>query len=101
MESVIKKKQKKKGKTPSQAAPENMDAFEELNRYLNRDRLRREECPNPIAYWGVSDVSPCPFYESNIFIQHRLEDPLVILHLMMRNIWSSRYYIILCMTFFF
>ena len=55
MESVIKKKQKKRGNT-SQAAHENPDIFEELNRYLNKDRLRREECPNPIAYWGVSGV---------------------------------------------
>ena len=58
MESVIKKKQKKKGNTPSQAVPQNTDAFGELTRYLDRDRLTQEECPNPIAYWGVSDVSP-------------------------------------------
>jgi len=46
MESVIKKKQKKKGNT-SQTVPENMDMFEELNRYLRKPRLRRAECPNP------------------------------------------------------
>ena len=56
MESVIKKKQKKKGNTPSQAAPQNTDVFGELTRYLDRDRLTREECPNPIVYWGVSGV---------------------------------------------
>jgi hypothetical protein len=56
MESVIKKRQKKKGDTPSQAVPDNMDMFEELNRYLRKPRLRRDECPNPIAYWGVSDI---------------------------------------------
>ena len=56
MESVIKKKQKKKGNASSQAIPENTDMFEELNRYLRKPRLRREECPNPIAYWGVSNV---------------------------------------------
>jgi len=54
MEDVIKKKQKKKGKTSSEAVPENTDMFEELNKYLNKPRLRREECPNPVAYWGVS-----------------------------------------------
>ena len=57
MESMIKKKQKKKGKTSSQAAPQDTDVFEELNRYLNKTRLTREECPNPVAYWGVSVVS--------------------------------------------
>lgn len=55
MESVIKKRQKKKGNTP-QAVPEDIDVFEELNRYLRKPRLRREECPNPIAYWGVSGI---------------------------------------------
>ena len=56
MESVIKKKQKKKGNPSSQAVPESLDMFEELNRYLKKPRLKREECPNPIAYWGVSRV---------------------------------------------
>jgi hypothetical protein len=83
MESVIKKKQKKKGNATSQAASENTDIFEELNRYLNKERLRRDECPNPIEYWGVSGVSPCLLYESNMFIQHRLEDP--VLRLMARD----------------
>ena len=50
MESVIKKKQRK----ASQVVHENM--FEELDRYLDKDRLKRAECPDPIAYWGVSDV---------------------------------------------
>jgi hypothetical protein len=57
MESLIKKKQKKKGKSLpllSQRVSENPDDFEELNRYLKRPRLRREECPNPIPWWGVS-----------------------------------------------
>ena len=54
---MIKKKQQRKGNTlplSSQSVPENMDKFEEVNRYLSRPRLRREECPNPVAYWGVS-----------------------------------------------
>jgi hypothetical protein len=55
MESVINKKKKKKGNT-SQAVPKNVDMFGELDRYLNAERLRREDCPNPIAYWGVSGV---------------------------------------------
>ena len=59
MEAAIKKKQKKKG-NKSQAAPENVDRFDELNRYLNKDRLSREECPNPIAYWGVSRPTILP-----------------------------------------
>jgi hypothetical protein len=59
MESVIKKKQKKKGNSSSQTAPENTDTFEELNRYLKKERLRHEDCPNPIAYWGVSGILQC------------------------------------------
>jgi hypothetical protein len=56
---VIKKRQKKKGNA-SQAVAEDMDVFDELNRYLRKPRLRREECPNPIAYWGVSGICCIP-----------------------------------------
>ena len=56
MESVIKKKQKKKGNASSQSVSGNVDMFEELNRYLWKPRLRREECPNPIPWWRVSGV---------------------------------------------
>jgi len=59
MESLIKKKQKKKGNSlplSSQPVPENMDDFEELNRFLRQPRLKREECPNPIPWWGVSGM---------------------------------------------
>jgi hypothetical protein len=56
MESVIKKKQKKKGNASSQAVSEDIDVFEELNRYLKRPRLTRDECRNPIRYWGVSGI---------------------------------------------
>ena len=62
---MIKKKQRKKGNT-LQAVPGDMDVFEELNRYLRKPRLRREACPNPIAYWGVSDLLP-RFDKSNMF----------------------------------
>jgi hypothetical protein len=62
---MIKKRQKRKGNTSSQAAPENVDAFEELNRYLRKPRLRQEECQNPIAYWGVSNICCIGFDESN------------------------------------
>ena len=57
IESMIRKKQMKKG-TPlaSQPASEsNGDPFEELNRYLKQPRLRQEDCPNPIPWWGVSN----------------------------------------------
>jgi hypothetical protein len=55
MESLIKKKQKKKGKVVNpELAPVNMDPFSELNHYLSQPRLKREDCPNPIPWWGVS-----------------------------------------------
>ena len=59
MESLIKKKWDKKGQSSllsSQPVPENMDKFEELNQYLRKPRLTRAECPNPIPWWGVSDI---------------------------------------------
>jgi hypothetical protein len=40
MESMIKKKQKKKGNMSSQPIAKNMDMFEELNRYLRKPRSR-------------------------------------------------------------
>jgi len=59
IESQIKKRLKKKGNSLpllSQPLPENLDDFEELNQYLRKPRLRREDCPNPIPWWGVSDI---------------------------------------------
>ena len=50
-----------------EAAPQNTDAFGELTRYLDRDRLTWEECPNPIVYWGVSgDSLSCKIYTSKV-----------------------------------
>ena len=61
MESMIKKRQKKKdqseGLTPQLLFGE-LDPFEELYRYLKKPRLRREDCPNPIPWWGV-----CKFHQ--------------------------------------
>lgn len=54
MEDLIKKRQEKKGKSlPSSRAEE--DEFEEIYRFLRKPRLRREDCPNPIPWWGVSN----------------------------------------------
>ena len=57
MESMIKKKRRKKGKTytldPDLTAG-HVEPLEELQRYLCQPRLRREDCPNPIPWWGVS-----------------------------------------------
>ena len=50
MESVIKKRQEKKGKTTNELIA---DPFLEINRYFSQPRLRREDCPNPISWWGV------------------------------------------------
>jgi hypothetical protein len=52
MESAIKKRQEKKGKTIQPAATPT-DPFLEINRYFAQPRLRREDCPNPIPWWGV------------------------------------------------
>ena len=55
---MIKKKQMKKG-TPLASQPiseSNQDPFEEINRYLKQPRLRREDCPNPIPWWGVCNL---------------------------------------------
>jgi hypothetical protein len=51
MESIIKKKQKKKAIADAQV---NENPFEELERFLRHPRLRRQDCPNPIPWWGVS-----------------------------------------------
>jgi hypothetical protein len=56
---MIRKKQMKKG---TQLASEpvlesNKDPFEEIHRYLKQPRLRREECPNPIPWWGVCNFN--------------------------------------------
>ena len=59
MEKLIKKKEKK-GKSTKTAAHEssdnNVDPFKEYNRYIKQTRLSREDCPNPISWWGVSNV---------------------------------------------
>lgn len=52
MESAIKKRQEKKGKS-SQPIATTTDPFLEINRYFAQPRLRREDCPNPIPWWGV------------------------------------------------
>jgi hypothetical protein len=52
MELAIKKRQEKKGKT-SQPIATTTDPFLEINHYFSQPRLRREDCPNPIPWWGV------------------------------------------------
>ena len=54
---MIKKKQQRKGTQPaSEPVSENeQNPFEELNRYLNRPQLQREDCPNLITWWGVGN----------------------------------------------
>jgi hypothetical protein len=55
MEKMIRKKQV----VPSElAAAVQVDPLDELQRYLRQPRLKRGECPNPIAWWGVSDDFP-------------------------------------------
>jgi len=56
MENLIKKRQEKKGKLLPSSSPAVEDEFEEIYRFLRKPRLRREDCPNPIPWWGVSDV---------------------------------------------
>ena len=58
MESMIKKKQRKKGQSAvldPDLATGQVDPFDKLQRYLRQPRLRREDCPNPIPWWGVSN----------------------------------------------
>ena len=60
MENLIKKKEKKgKGKAPEAFSQESsdigLDPFEEYNRYIKQPRLRQDDCPNPISWWGVSN----------------------------------------------
>ena len=52
---MIQKKQMKKGMPlgPESDPKSKKDPFEELNRYIERPRLRRTDCPNPIPWWGV------------------------------------------------
>jgi hypothetical protein len=54
MESVIRKRQKKKGVSEAHDSQVNENPFEEIERYLKSPRLHREDCPNPIPWWGVS-----------------------------------------------
>jgi hypothetical protein len=80
---LIKKKQKKKGRTiDPEPAHVNMDPFSELNRYLSQPRLRREDCPNPVPWWGVSTIIFIDVHLSNFF-QHQFEYP--VLRLMARD----------------
>ena len=64
MESVIKKKQKKRGMLHAHGPQPDMegDPFEEIYRYLRQLRLRREDCPNPIPWWRVGKF----IYESEL-----------------------------------
>lgn len=60
------------------------DQFEELYRYLKLPRLSREDCPNPIPYWGVGQF--LRDFESRLngtFLQHQFEWP--VLRLMGRD----------------
>ena len=77
MESLIKKKKKKKGKSVNQElVPVNMDPFAELNRYFIQPRLKREDCPNPIPWWGVSNTILL-LYICQTFFKHQFEYPVL------------------------
>jgi hypothetical protein len=54
MVSLIKKKQRKKGLDIDLDLASTVDPFVEIDRYLSQPCLRREDCPNPIPWWGVS-----------------------------------------------
>jgi hypothetical protein len=56
MEDLIKKKRGKSGKFLLPSLQPEEDEFEELYRFLRQPRLRREDCPNPIPWWGVSNI---------------------------------------------
>lgn len=61
MEKMIRKKQdnvRKPNVVPSELAAVQVDPLDELQRYLRQPRLKRGDCPNPIAWWGVSDDFP-------------------------------------------
>ena len=58
MENMIKKKEKK-GKVieiVTESLDNGVDPFEEYNQYINQPRLIQDDCPNPISWWGVSNV---------------------------------------------
>ena len=59
MESRIKKRQKQKGISKTTKAQSHENPFEELERFLRHPRLRQEDCPNPIPWWGVSILVCC------------------------------------------
>ena len=64
MENMIKKKEKK-GKATEivmESLDNGLDPFEEYNRYIKQPRLNRDDCPNPISWWGVQVMSHCLFY---------------------------------------
>ena len=52
--------------------------FKELDRYLNKERLRCEECPKPIAYLGLSGISLFQLYEFNTCILLCCQEYLII-----------------------
>ena len=59
MKNMIKKKEKK-GKATEivmESSDDGLDPFEEYNQYIKQPRLNRDDCPNPISWWGVSNVS--------------------------------------------
>src|SRR5712691_2951188 len=61
MERMIRKKQdnlRKPKVVPSELAAVQVDPLDELQRYLRQPQLKRGDCPNPIAWWGVSDDFP-------------------------------------------
>jgi hypothetical protein len=68
MESLIKKKQRKMGlDVDPDLAMAAVDPLVEIDRYLSQPCLRREDCPNPIPWWGVSVFVLCHVtYSTNI-----------------------------------
>ena len=58
MENMIKKKEKKGKVTEivTESSDNGVDPFEEYNRYIKQPQLIRDDCPNPISWWGVSNV---------------------------------------------
>ena len=54
METCIKKRKTKKGMSGAHGSQSKENPFEEIERFLKQPWLRREDCPNPIPWWGVS-----------------------------------------------
>jgi hypothetical protein len=57
MESLIRKQQKKKRMANANNTQSDTNPFEEVERYFKHPRLRRQDCPNPIPWWGVSTIA--------------------------------------------